>query len=127
MGHSMGCITAATAALDSSLPPQQTTLVLVAPALSLPSKKTTRSVSEADAGAPTNGWEYGQGSGNKFLQRGSGGGGSGGVQRGIAGRVAREVVGAPVRALRAVRDTVVWVFNWCFLPLFYPIEILGLR
>lgn len=165
MGHSMGCITASTAALDPSLLPQHTTLVLVAPALSLPAslkKKTAEqqrasarreaamatagAAAAADAADAAGGSSKGEaaaaaasaaqaGSDDELL-RGGGGGGSGGVgascsprrnRRGGTGGVMEAVVGAPASAANAVLHAGVWVFNWCLLPMLYPLEILGLR
>eukprot|EP00752_Nemacystus_decipiens_P003163 g2927.t1 len=150
MGHSMGCITAATAALDPLLPPQHTTLVLVAPALSLGSnsKKLTAEQRRAAArrkaaatAAVTAGGVLGVDGGaeaaapqasseNGFLRGGGrrGAGSSASSRRGFgASGVVGAVVGAPVSAANAVLHVGVWLFNWCFLPIFYPLEILGLR
>lgn len=152
MGHSMGCITAATAAIDPSLPADQTTLVLVAPALSLPSslRKATaeqrrasgrRMARAAEAGGPGGPAALSEplvGSDDNVLRGGSGGGSSrrAGARRsagssrrifGGVGGVVRAVVGAPVSAAETVLHAAVWVFNWCLLPMIYPLEILGLR
>eukprot|EP00903_Cladosiphon_okamuranus_P007579 g7352.t1 len=150
MGHSMGCITAATAAIDPSLAPQQTTLVLVAPALSLgsTSKKLTAEQQRAAArrkaaaaaaavGVPAVDGSAGAAAAPKassedgFL-RGGGRSGTGSSSarsgRGFgASGVVGAVVGAPVSAANAVLHAGVWVFNWCLLPMIYPLEILGLR
>lgn len=117
MGHSMGCITAATAAVDPSLPADQTTLILVAPALRRPSKKKNgHSALNAEAG-PT----------EESALRGGSGRPAGNVTQKGAGIVLGALIGAPVRVVRAVRDTGAWIFNWGLLPLFYPVEILALR
>ncbi|CAM9632359.1 unnamed protein product, partial [Hapterophycus canaliculatus] len=148
MGHSMGCITAATAAIDPSLSPEQTTLVLVAPALSLPSslRKATaeqrraserRTAKTTEAEDPAAASEARVGEDDGVLRGGSGGGGSrgGGARSSTSGRrifgavgdVVRAVVRAPVRAAETVLHAAVWLFNWCLLPTIYPLEILGLR
>lgn len=150
MGHSMGCITAATAALDPSLPPQHTTLVLVAPALSLgsSSKKLTaeqqRAFARRKAGAAAAAVAAGvpvvdggaeeavpqASSEDGFLRGGgrTGAGSSTSSRRGFAsGGVVGAVVGASVSAANTVLHAGVWVFNWCLLPMFYPLEVVGLR
>ena len=155
MGHSMGCITAATAALDPSLPPQHTTLVLVAPALTLgsSSKKLTAeqqraaarrkaAATETAAGAAAGVPGVGGGaeaaaaaappasSEDGFLRGGGrrGAGSSATSRRGFgASGVVGAVVGAPVSAANTVLQVGVWLFNWCLLPMLYPLEILGLR
>lgn len=156
MGHSMGCITAATAALDPSLPPQHTTLVLVAPALSLgsSSKKLTaeqqraaarrKATATAATAAGTAGGVSGvdgsaeavaaaspqANSEDVFLRGGGrrGAGSSASSRRGFgASGVVGAVVGAPVSAANTVLHAGVWLFNWCLLPMLYPLEILGLR
>lgn len=122
MGHSMGCITAATASLDPALPPEDTTLVLVAPALTPASEPARRRFSVGAA-------YVGTGSGN-LSEAGVRGGSEGGVldnRRRVVGRVIGAVVGAPLRAAKAVGGVAAWLFNWFVLPLFYPLEILGLR
>ncbi|CAM9245509.1 unnamed protein product [Scytosiphon promiscuus] len=149
MGHSMGCITASTAAIDPSLSAKETTLVLVAPALSLPSslKKATAerrrasdrlAARETATGGPADVSEARVDSDDGVL-RGGRGGGSGGSRRaggaspasgriiGTGGDVVRAVVRAPVRAAETVLHSAVWVFNRCLLPMIYPLEILGLR
>ncbi|CAN0486681.1 unnamed protein product [Laminaria digitata] len=135
MGHSMGCITAATVSLDPSLPPEQTTLVVVSPALFLPSKKQMKKSKSARSAAapgvvPPGGAplevppEAPQAPLESRARRGRGRGrGTGRGGRGLA----EAVVGAPASAVRAVRDVGAWVFNWCLLPALYPFEILGLR
>ncbi|CAN0325699.1 unnamed protein product [Ectocarpus sp. 12 AP-2014] len=142
MGHSMGCITAATTALDPSLPPHLTTLVLVAPALPLPRKITAEqrrasarreaaAAAAAAANAPVaNGStesapaEAAAACSEDELLRGGGSRtGAGSSARGGVGAV----VGAPASAAQAVLHAGVWLFNWCLLPMIYPLEILGLR
>lgn len=141
MGHSMGCITAATTALDPSLPPHHTTLVLVAPALSPPRKITAeqRRASERREAAAA------AAAADSPVARGStesapaapaaacseddllrGGGGRRGANSSARGGVGA-VVGAPASAAQAVLHAGVWLFNWCLLPMIYPLEILGLR
>lgn len=44
-----------------------------------------------------------------------------------ASGVVGAVVGAPVSAANTVLHAGVWLFNWCLLPMLYPLEILGLR
>lgn len=146
MGHSMGCITAATAALDPSLSPQHTTLVLVAPALSLgsSSKKLTaeqqRAAARRKAGAaavrvPVEGGgaqqEAPRASSEDGILRGGGRRGAGSSEsrrRGVGpSGVVGAVVGAPVRAASTVLHVGFWLFNRCLLPMIYPLEILGLR
>ncbi len=135
MGHSMGCITAATAALDPSLPPQHTTLVLVAPALSSPSsKKMTaeqrRASARRAATSAAGGGVGGAGSGDGLLRGGGrrGTGSSRGEARGIGlGGVLGTVGGTLVKAPASLLHAGVWFFNWCLLPMLYPLEILGLR
>lgn len=137
MGHSMGCITAATAALDPSLSPQHTTLVLVAPALPTPSSKkltaeqqrasARKAAAAAAASAATGG---GKGSGDELLRGGGrrGAGSSRSDRGGLGlGSVVGTVAGAPVKAANTLLHAGVWVFNWCLLPMLYPLEILGLR
>lgn len=116
MGHSMGCITAATAALDPALPPEDTTLVLVAPAVAPPSERA-RSAGVADGGT------------KNFGEAAVRGGGEGGAldSRRRVGRVVGAVVGAPLSTAKALGEAAAWVFNWLLLPVFYPLEILGLR
>ncbi|CAM9804811.1 unnamed protein product [Ascophyllum nodosum] len=130
MGHSMGCITAATTSLDPSLPPSQTTLILVSPALSAPSTKEKKravplleEVVRPSIFAP--GVEV---STNEGVYRGDGGGAAGVTRArgGVRGFV-RALVSAPISLVRGVRDTMVWTFNWCLLSLFYPVAVLGLR
>lgn len=144
MGHSMGCITAATAALDPSLPPRHTALVLVAPALSLhsSSKKLTAEQQRASArrkaaAAAAAAAAVPQASSEDGFLRGGGGGRRGagssstssgsGIEGGGGGGVVGAMVGAPVSAANAVLHAGVWLFNWCLLPMIYPLEILGLR
>lgn len=112
----MGCITAATAALDPALPPEDTTLVLVAPAVASPSEPA-RAAGAADGGA------------GNLSEAAVRGGGKGGVlkNRRRVGRVVGAVVGAPLSTAKAIGEAAAWVFNWFVLPLFYPLEILGLR
>lgn len=140
MGHSMGCITAATTALDPSLPPHHTTLVLVAPALSLPRKITAEqrrasarreAAAAAAANAPVANSSTESApaeaaaacSEDELLRGGGGRRGAGSSARGGVGAV----VGAPASAAQAVLHAGVWLFNWCLLPMIYPLEILGLR
>lgn len=138
MGHSMGCITAATVSLDSTLPPRDTMVVLIAPALTSPSRtgdggggggsSSRNGAEEAESEVSTNKDEFDGAEGEEIAFRG--GGGAGGAVskagRGLRG-AARAVVGVPANGLRAVGSAAKWVFNWCFLPLFYPIEVLALR
>lgn len=118
----MGCITAVTASLDPSLPPEQTTLVMVSPALSVPSKKTNNNKSgrpgpkeagvSMDGGVCRTGGRF-----NTGVSRVLGG------LRGLAGALA-----VPLTSIaRFVRGAMMWTFNWCLLPLLYPLEVLLLR
>lgn len=149
MGHSMGCITAATAALDPSLSPQHTTLVLVAPALSLPASFKEKTAEQQRASArrqaamaaadDADGAERAAaaaaaaaaGLDDELLRGGVAGAGAthspSRSRRAGTGGVVRAVVGAPASAANAVLDAGVWVFNWCLLPVIYPLEILALR
>lgn len=134
MGHSMGCITAATAALDPSLPPDKTTLILVAPALAPPSNSGNPVSLEAGAdgepaGMPATNTAASEGA-DEVAARGGGDSAvtsAGARLRRRARGVVGTIVGAPVSGLRGIRAAATWVFNWCMLPLLIPVEILALR
>lgn len=130
MGHSMGCVTAAMAALDPSLPPKDTSLILVAPALAAPRNK------KADAGGAEK-----QGLGVVANSRKGvgeveeaelrGGGQTGGGVLSNLGQSLAPVAKVPlkglVKGLGSIGKAAAWLFNWCILPLAYPIEIVLLR
>ncbi|CAM9373652.1 unnamed protein product [Discosporangium mesarthrocarpum] len=135
MAHSMGCITSVMAALDPSLKPLSTTLVLVAPAL--PPAPGARP--KARGGNP---WGRGGTSGVGSTTQGSRDPSSGsrglmgGAPRmregmGMVGGILKATVGVPGKTMRgllgAAEGVVKWVFDWMVLPLFYPVELVGLR
>lgn len=135
MGHSMGCITAATVALDPTLPAKDTTLVLVAAALRPPPARDSGQegtdggamAAEGPSSANAGEFEASVEAGEEVAFRGGGAGGSGvrigGGRRGVVGTLA----GVPASGLRAIGSAAAWVFNWCLLPLVYPVEVLALR
>ncbi|CAM9130941.1 unnamed protein product [Choristocarpus tenellus] len=150
MAHSMGCITSTTAALDPSLDPLRTTLVLVAPAI-LPHPPSHRGIppSPSSSGPDPNPFYQEEICGSDSMAsgmsatpgtdclggRGEGAEGGGVVDKGsasdrLSGKF-RSVLGLPRRVTGALTGvmlgTAKWIFDWLALPLFYPAKVVGLR
>lgn len=123
MGHSMGTISAAMAALDPALPPQQTTLVLVATAITPAGDSWTCTSSDDENGTDLHVTDARETEGPNF----QGGSSLGSRMRDIWGRIFGSVIGVPLSGVRAIGRAAAWVFNWGILPLAYPLQIVMLR
>lgn len=113
----MGCITAATAALGSDLAPEETTLVLVAPALPPPQQRNKRKNSRIVGQSATMVADEEE---RLVAHRAR-------DRRSLGTALLNALLWVPTKLFKAVGSIVTWLFNWCVLPLFYPAEVLALR